>query len=58
MAAIDRRRAVDEFVVEPLVIPLTVVVREFRDRPPEMTLAERDHAVAPLGLDRAHKRSA
>jgi hypothetical protein len=25
MDAIDRRRAVDEFVVEPLVIPLTVL---------------------------------
>ena len=52
MAAIDRRRAVDEFVVESLVIPLTVVMRdEFVDRAAEMTVAERDHSVETLLLD-------
>ena len=41
MAAIDRRRAIDEFVAEPLVIPFPVVMRdELRDRPPEMTVAK------------------
>jgi len=41
MAAIDRRRAIDEFVAEALVIPFPVVMcDELRDRPPEMTVAK------------------
>src|SRR5262245_2334836 len=42
---------------QALVIPLTVVGRDaLRNRPPEMTFAERDHAIETLVLDRAHER--
>jgi hypothetical protein len=56
MAALDRRRAGDEFAVESLVIPFTVVVLdELRHRQAEMTFAERDHSAETLFLDRAHE---
>ena len=55
-AALDRRRAGDEFVVEPLVIPFTVVVLdELRNGPAEMTFADRNHSAETLFLDRAHE---
>jgi hypothetical protein len=54
--AIDRRCAVNEFVAEPLVIPLSVVMLdEFGNRPSEMTFTARDHPVEALVLDRAHE---
>ena len=53
---LHRGCAVDQFVTKALVIALTVVVLdELRDRPAEMTFAERDHPVQALVLDRAHK---
>ena len=53
-AAMNRRRAVNEFVAEPLVIPLLVIVcNELGDRPAEMTVTKRDHPVEALVLDRA-----
>ena len=52
----DGRRAVNEFVAEPLVIPLLVVVgNELGDRPAEMPVAEWNHPVEALMLDRAHE---
>ena len=53
MAALDRRRAVDEFVAEPLVIPLPVVMGdELRDRPAQMTFAEpRGRGALPRSRD-------
>ena len=56
LAANRRRPAVDEFVAEPLVIPLPVVMRdELGDRPAEITFTERDHPVEALVLDRARE---
>jgi hypothetical protein len=50
------KRSGDGFVVEPLVIPFSVVVLDvLRDRPAEMPLAERDHSAGTLFLDRAHE---
>jgi hypothetical protein len=41
MAAIDRRRAIDQSVAEPLEIPFAVIVCDkLRDRSPEMTVAK------------------
>ena len=55
-AIVHRRRALNQFVREALVIPLTVVVLDvLRNRPPEMTFAERDHAMETLVLERAHE---
>ena len=46
----------DQFVLNPLVIPLTVVMLDaLRNRPPEMAFAKWDHAVEALILDRAHE---
>ena len=54
----DLWREIDEFVVESLVIPLPVVVRDvLRNRPAKMVFAERDHSVQALMFDGAHKRS-
>jgi hypothetical protein len=49
-----RRLAVNQFVVQSLMIPLAMVVGdEFRDRPSMMALAERNQAVQTLLFDRA-----
>ena len=49
-----RRLAVNQFVVQPLMIPLAMVVGdEFRDRSSMMALAERNQAVQTLLFDRA-----
>ena len=46
----------DQLVVHPLVIPLSVVMLDvLRDRPTEMTIAERDHPVQTLLFDRSHE---
>ena len=51
-----RRLPLDEFVPEPLVIPLAVIVREVLvDGVTKMPLAEEDHPVQALILDRAHE---
>ena len=50
------RRALDQLVLKALVVALAVIVlEELRDRPAEMTFAERDHPVQALVLDRAHE---
>ena len=55
MATLNTRSG-DEFVVEPLVIPFTVVALDvLRDRPAEMPFAERHHSAETLFLDRAHE---
>src|SRR6266852_8231591 len=51
-----RGRALDQLVRKALVISLTVVMLDvLRDRPAEMTFAERDHSAETLFLDRAHE---
>ena len=48
--------AVDQFVAQALVILLTVVMLGvLRNRPAEMTFAERDHSAETLFFDRAHE---
>ena len=48
------RLALDQFVVQPLMIPLAMVVGDkFRDSPSMMALAERNQAVQTLLFDRA-----
>jgi hypothetical protein len=50
------RLALDQFVVQSLVIPLAMVVGdEFRDRSSMMALAEQNQAVQTLLFDRADK---
>ena len=52
-------RSGDEFVVEPLVIPFTVVMLDvFRNSPAEMAFAEWDHSAETLSLIERTKRSA
>jgi hypothetical protein len=54
-----RRLAVNQFVVQPLMIPLAVVVGdEFRDSPSVMAFAERNHAVRHSSLIERTNRSA
>src|SRR5512138_2676668 len=46
----------NQFVLNPLVIALSMVVRDvLRNRPPEVALTDRDHAVETLIPDRAHE---
>ena len=54
MTALERRRAVDQFVLKALVVSLTVVMLDvLGDRPSEMAFTERNHAVEALVFDRA-----
>ena len=49
---VARRRSRNQLVVETLVIPFAMVVRDkFRDRAPEMTVPHRNHAVEALLFD-------
>jgi hypothetical protein len=53
---VRRRRARDQCVLDPLVIPLVVIVRDvFGDCPSKMPLAERNQPIEALLIDRAHE---
>ena len=46
----------NELIVEPLMIPLLMVVRDkLRDGPPEMALADRNHPIKTLFFNGAHE---
>lgn len=48
------RLALDQFVVQSLMIPLAMIVSDkFPDSPPVMVLAKRDHAVQTFLFDRS-----
>ncbi len=54
--ATGRWRARDQDVLDPLMIPLPVVMFEVLcHRPSQMTFAERDHPVEALFFDRSHE---
>ena len=49
---VSRSRPRDQPIVEPLVIPFSVIVRDiFCDRPPEMPLPNRNDPIETLFLD-------
>ena len=53
---VRRRRARDQCVLDPLVIPLAVIVRDvFGDCASKMPLAERNQPIEALLLDRPHE---
>jgi hypothetical protein len=52
----DYRRARDEAIVESLVVPFSVVVRDvLRHGPPEMPLPDRNQAVQAFLFNRPHE---
>jgi hypothetical protein len=54
-----RTLTVNQFVVEPLMIPLAMIVgHEFRDSPAVMTFSERNQAVQTFLLIERTNRSA
>ncbi len=56
MPGLDRRRTVDEFVAEPLVIPFTVIVLdELGHRPAQMTFVEGITRLRHSCLSSAHE---
>src|SRR5215475_15710015 len=55
-ALASRQHTVDQLIPEPLVMALTMVVDDKSlDRPSKVALAEGNHSVETLLLDRAHE---